>query len=119
MRFDFGTLKRTISALVLGALLVVGFAVPAEAQRGRGRGWERHDNGRHLGWTRGRHRGWRNRDRRDFRRERRLERRRDRRDDRRFTGLRTRAFNRDRRFQSRQFRAQQRFARRSFRRDRF
>ena len=68
MRFGISTLKRTISALMIGAFLLVGMAAPAEAQR-RGKNknkWDRHDisrrhdNGRHTGWTRGRHLGWRN-----------------------------------------------------------
>ena len=100
MRFGISTLKRTISALMIGAFLLVGMAAPAEAQR-RGKNknkWDRHDisrrhdNGRHTGWTRGRHRGWGNRDRDrddDDRRRRRRAFRRDRRDDRRWDNRRT------------------------------
>ena len=99
MRFGISTLKRTISALMIGAVLLVGMAVPAEAQR-RGKNknkWDRHDisrrhdNGRHLGWTRGRHLGWRNRNR-DWDDDRRRRRRafwRNRRDDRRWDDRRT------------------------------
>jgi hypothetical protein len=61
MRFGISTLKRTISALVVCLVLLAGMIVPAEAQRRHGRWAGRHDNGRHLGWTRGRHLGWRNR----------------------------------------------------------
>ncbi|HEX7178061.1 MAG TPA: hypothetical protein VF240_22580 [Pyrinomonadaceae bacterium] len=93
MRFGISTLKRTISALMIGAFLLIGMAAPAEAQR-RGKNknkWDRHDtrgrhdNGRHTGWTRGRHLGWGNRDWDDDDRRRRRRRafRRDRRDDRR------------------------------------
>ena len=94
MRFGIGTLRRTISALLIGAVLFIGMAAPAEAQR-RGKNknkWDRHDisrrhdNGRHLGWTRGRHLGWRNRNRDwddDDRRRRRRAFWRNRRDDRR------------------------------------
>ena len=94
MRFGIGTLRRTISALMIGAVLLIGIAAPAEAQkRGKNKNkwdrhdtWGRHDNGRHLGWTRGRHLGWRNRNRDwddDDRRRRRRAFWRHRRDDRR------------------------------------
>lgn len=105
MRFGFDTLKRTICALLVGLVLVAGAAVPAEAQRrGRdGRWWDgRHDNGRHLGWTRGRHRGWSNRDRDD--------------DDRR---RRRRAIRRARREDRREWRQDRREWRRQWRRDNF
>ena len=80
MRFEFRTLARTICALALAFLFVMGGALDALAQ-GRGR---------HRGWTQGRHRGWDHsrsrhvrdsdwwdtrRNRRSFRRQRRLERR--------------------------------------------
>lgn len=77
MRFGISTLKRTICALLVGAFLLIGLAVPAEAQRrgSDGRWWDgRNDNGRHRGWTRGRHRGWDNNNqwrRRALRRQRR------------------------------------------------
>ena len=86
MRIGIGTLRRTISALMIGAVLFIGMAAPAEAQKRGRRNWDRHDNGRHLGWTRGRHLGWRNRNRDwddDDRRRRRRAFRRNRRDDRR------------------------------------
>ena len=86
MGVGINTLKRTICTLLVGLVLVAGLAVPAEAQRRNrdGRGWSgRHDNGRHLGWTRGRHRGWDNRRRWNGNNRRRREWRRERRDDRR------------------------------------
>ena len=57
MRLDIRTLMRTISALAIAALLLVGSLAPAMAQgRGRGRGGD--NDRRHYGWERGRHRGW-------------------------------------------------------------
>lgn len=65
MRGQFRTLRRTISALAIGAVLLAGLSGEALAQRHRarhartGRHWlTRHDQGRHLGWTKGQHRGW-------------------------------------------------------------
>ena len=72
MGFGISTLKRTISALVVGLLLFVGMIVPTEAQKRHGKRFDRDDRGRHLGWTRGRHLGRRNR---DANRDRRLRRR--------------------------------------------
>ena len=70
MRFGISTVKRTISALFIGALLLVGMSTETLAKQGRGR--NRADRGRHLGWEIGRHRGWNRRDdnweRRDRRR---------------------------------------------------
>ncbi|HEX6625125.1 MAG TPA: hypothetical protein VF064_15545 [Pyrinomonadaceae bacterium] len=57
MRFDIRTLMRTISALAIAALLLVGSLAPVMAQ-GRGRGRGRDNDRRHYGWERGRHRGW-------------------------------------------------------------
>ena len=82
MRFDFRTLTRAISTLVVLCVLFVGMALDVSAQR-RGRNWGRsHNRGRHLGWERGRRVGQRRRDDNDRRRWRRHTRR-DRRDDRR------------------------------------
>ncbi len=65
MRFEIRTLSRTISALALGAILLAGAALQAQAQPGRGR---QNNRGRHLGWTIGQHRGWnRTRNNADYR----------------------------------------------------
>jgi hypothetical protein len=59
MRSEIRTLLRAISTLVVLFMLVFGASMEASAQRRRARILgTRHDNGRHLGWTRGRHRGW-------------------------------------------------------------
>ena len=132
MRFCFDTLKRTISALLMGVVLFAGMAISTGAKDRHGRQWERRDNGRHLGWTRGRRNGWRNRDRsdrRDFRR-RRWSNGRDNWNDRRWSDRRggridyigPRVWASDRRRQRRefrQFRAQQWAGRRDYRRNRF
>lgn len=132
MKFGISTLKRTISALLVGLVLLAGMVVPAEAQRRHGRWAGRHDNGRHLGWTRGRHLGWRNRRsdnedrfrRRSIRRHRKDERRalrRHQREERRgfrnrahgdrvaFIGPPVRVSNRRQRFERRQFRESRRW----------
>lgn len=99
MRFEFRTLKRAISMLVVLCVLVLGMSFDVSAKdkgrrwgrdRDRGRNWGRsHNRGRHLGWTRGRRVGhyrrddddrssWRRllrRDRRNERRNRRFDRR--------------------------------------------
>jgi len=62
MRLEISTLGRTITALALAALMLVGTSSLAFAQRHRRH--QRHDNGLHLGW-----------DRRDDRRDERLRRR--------------------------------------------
>ena len=89
MRFDFRTLSKAISTLVVLCVLFLGMAIDTSAQR-RGRDWGRsHNRGRHLGWTRGRRVGQFRRDdnnrrwRRHMRRDRRDDRRRYRRFDRR------------------------------------
>ena len=88
MRFEFRTLKRGISTLVVLCVLFLGMGLDTSAQN-RGRDWGRsHNRGRHLGWTRGRRVGqyrrddnnstWRRmvrRDRRDDRRQFRRQRR--------------------------------------------
>ena len=83
MRFDFRTLSRAISTLVVLCVLFVGMGLDASAQQ-RGRNWGRsHNRGRHLGWTRGRRVGQHRRDdnnnwrwRRLMRRDRRYDRQR-------------------------------------------
>ena len=88
MRFDFRTLSRAISTLVVLCVLFVGMGLDVSAHdrgRNRGRNWGRsHNRGRHLGWTRGRRVGqnrrdnnsrWRRLIRRDRRRDRRYDRR--------------------------------------------
>jgi Spy/CpxP family protein refolding chaperone len=72
MKFEISTVRRAISALVLGVVLLAGMAAPAEAQGPPGRRGSHSNNGRHLGWTRGQHRGW---DNYDTNRTRRVERR--------------------------------------------
>ena len=85
MRLEFRTLTRTVCALALAFLFVMGGALEALAQgRGRHRGWTQ---GRHRGWSHSRSRhvrddDWR-RDRRMIRRFQRRERREDRRERRR------------------------------------
>jgi hypothetical protein len=84
MRFEFRTVKRAISMLVVLCVLFVGMALDVSAHD-RGRNWGRgHNRGRHLGWTRGRRVGqfrrddgstWRRLVRRDRWRQRRFERR--------------------------------------------
>ena len=85
MRFEFRTVKRAISTLVVLCVLVLGMSFDVAAHD-RGRNWGRgHNRGRHLGWTRGRRVGQRRRDndgstwrrlvRRDRRRDRRFDRR--------------------------------------------
>jgi len=89
MRFNFRTLSKAISTLVVLCVLFLGMGLDTSAQQ-RGRDWGRsHNRGRHLGWTRGRRvgqyrrddnnrRDWRRlmrRDRRYERRQRRYERR--------------------------------------------
>lgn len=81
MRFEFRTVSRAISTLVVLCVLVLGMSFEVAAQD-RGRNWGRsHNRGRHLGWTRGRRVGQHRRDddgstwRRRVRRERRNERR--------------------------------------------
>jgi hypothetical protein len=87
MRFEFRTLTKAISTLVVLCVLVLGVSVDVSA-KDKGRRWGRgHDRGRHLGWTRGRRVGHHRRDDDDRSRWRRLvrrDRRRDRRLDRRF-----------------------------------
>jgi hypothetical protein len=93
MRFEFRTVKRAISMLVVLCVLVLGMSFDVSAHD-RGRNWGRgHNRGRHLGWTRGRRVGqfrrdddsrWRRmvrRERRDDRRSWRRHRRSDRRSD--------------------------------------
>ena len=102
MRFGISTLRRIVCALIVGLMLFVGSVLPTEAQRrhGRGRpGVDRHDRGRHRGWTRGRHRGWSHSRHRGVRRDF------DDLDDRR---LRRRALRRDRRLQRRTYRTRTR-----------
>lgn len=92
MRFEFRTLSRAISTLVVLCVLFLGMSFDVSA-KDKGRNWGRsHNRGRHLGWTRGRRVGHYRRDddrstwRRLVRRDRRDDRRswrRDRRDDRR------------------------------------
>ncbi|MET0646824.1 MAG: hypothetical protein ABW208_09405 [Pyrinomonadaceae bacterium] len=83
MRFEFRTLKRAISTLVVLSVLFLGMSFDVSA-KDKGRRWGRgNDRGRHLGWTRGRRVGHHRRDDdNDRSRWRRLVRR-DRRDDRR------------------------------------
>lgn len=81
MRFEMRTLKRTISALAIVLMLLLGASADVWAQ---GKGRHKQNQGRHLGWERGRRlgharrvntRGWRERqarlERRDLRRQRR------------------------------------------------
>lgn len=83
MRFEFRTLTKALSTLVVLCVFVLGTSLDVSA-KDKGRKWGRgHDRGRHLGWTRGRRVGHHRRDDDDHRsRWRRLVRR-DRRDDRR------------------------------------
>ena len=91
MGFDIRTQKRTITALAIAALMLMGTLAPALAQGRRG---GRSNDRRHYGWTQGKHRGWtrsshrgrmwRDDDRRARRREFRRERRQDRRAFRRY-----------------------------------
>lgn len=82
MRFEFRTLTKALSTLVVLCVLVLGMSVDVAA-KDKGRRWGRgHDRGRHLGWTRGRRVGHHRRDDNDGSRWRRLVRR-DRRDERR------------------------------------
>ena len=125
MRFEFRTLKRAISMLVVLCVLVLGMSFDVSAKdkgrrwgrdRDRGRDWGRsHNRGRHLGWTRGRRVGQRRRDddndrsrwRRLVRRDRRDDRRswrRHRRDDRRTSWDNDRNWQRDRFRQSSRWR---------------
>lgn len=127
MRFGISTLRRMISALVIGAVLLLGMSAETLAKQGRGR--NRGDRGRHLGWEIGRHRGWDRRDnnweRRDRRRTLRRHWREERRDLRRhqrdergdFVGDRDerRNLRRHWRQERRELRQHQRTERRSFR----
>ena len=81
MRFDFRTLSKAISTLVVLCVLVLGMSLDASAQ-GNSRWGRSHNRGRHLGWERGRRVGQFRRNDNDRRRWRRFVRR-DRRDDRR------------------------------------
>ncbi len=80
MRFEFRTVKRAISTLIVLCVLVLGMSFDVAA-KDKGRSWGRsHNRGRHLGWTRGRRVGQFRRDddsrwRRMVRRQRRAERR--------------------------------------------
>ena len=81
MRFDFRTLSRAISTLVVLCVLFLGMGLDASAQK-RGRNWGRsHNRGRHLGWERGRRVGQHRRNDDNDRRRWRRSVRRDRRDD--------------------------------------
>ena len=87
MRFDFRTLSRAISTLVVLFVLVLGASLDTLAQ-GNSRWGRSHNRGRHLGWERGRRVGQnrdreRSRSRRLVRRERRQDRRENRRERRR------------------------------------
>ena len=83
MRFEFRTVKRAISTLVVLCVLFLGMSLDVSAQD-RGRNWGRdHNRGRHLGWERGRRVGHDRRDNDNDRRRWRRHARRDRRDDRR------------------------------------
>ncbi len=80
MRFEIRTLKRTISALAVVLMLLLGASADALAHGGR-KGRHKQNQGRHLGWERGRRVGherrsnswaWRRRQaRRDWREDRR------------------------------------------------
>ena len=95
MRFDFRTLSRAISTLVVLCVLFLGLGLDASARQ-RGRDWGRsHNRGRHLGWTRGRRVGQYRRDDNNNWRWRRL-------------------MRRDRRVERRTLRRQRRFERRSY-----
>jgi hypothetical protein len=121
MRFQISTLKRMISALIIGAVLLIGASAEAFAKQGRHGRNNRVDRGRHLGWTIGRHRGWdrrdRNRDRRDARRVLRRHQREERRDlrDGDFDRSDRRELRRHQRQERRTFRAQNRQGRRLYR----
>ncbi len=94
MRFEFRTVSRAISMLVVLCVLVVGMSLDASAYQ-RGRSWGRsHNRGRHLGWTRGRRVGQHRRDDDNNRRWR-------------------RQMRRDRRYERRQLRRERRYERRS------
>jgi hypothetical protein len=85
MRFEMRTLKRTICALAVVLMLVLGAGVEALAHDKRGKR-HKQNQGRHLGWERGRRVGHHRRDDDNWRRRRRQARREwrdDRRDDRR------------------------------------
>ncbi|MDT7777499.1 MAG: hypothetical protein QOC99_11 [Acidobacteriota bacterium] len=57
MRREFRTLLRSISTFAVLLTLVLGTSLGVSA-KGHGHRLGRHDNGRHLGWTKGRHLGW-------------------------------------------------------------
>lgn len=108
MRFEFRTVSRAISTLVVLCVLFLGMSLDVAA-KDKGRNWGRsHNRGRHLGWTRGRRVGQHRRDddndrsrwRRMVRRDRRDDRRRHRRFDRRSSRDNMRAWQRTRYRQS-------------------
>ena len=82
MRFDFRTLSRAISTLVVLCVLVIGMSFDVAAKdKDKGRWGRGNDRGRHLGWERGRRVGRHRRDDNDDRRRWRRFARRERRDD--------------------------------------
>jgi hypothetical protein len=127
MRFEIRTLLRTISALAIVLMLLVGASADALAHGRKGK-QRKQNQGRHLGWERGRRVGhqrrddnnwsWRRRqfrrnrrdDRRDFRRQRRSLFFNSRRDlNTQWRGDRRQAWAQQQRFQRAQFRRSRRF----------
>ena len=124
MRFEISTLKRTISALVVVVMLVLGASADAWAHGKHGKK-HKQNQGRHLGWEQGRRVGQHRRDdnnwnqrRRQVRRHWRDERRdlrRHQRHERRTTDGSNRELSRHQRGERRDLRTHQRTERRQIR----